>query len=51
MLGESLPAVGKLLDSRVEMTAPYVNLGLDTLRISDSIAANILPRYVPTRAR
>lgn len=38
-LGESLPAVGKLLDSRVKTTVLYANLGRETVRISDSIAA------------
>lgn len=53
----SLPAVRKLLDSRVETTVPSANLGRDTVReaavrISDSIAAaDILSRYLPTEAR
>ena len=52
-----MPAVRKLLDSRVETTVPYANLGRDTVReaavrISDSIAAaDILSRYLPTEAR
>ena len=52
-LGESLPAIGKLLGhSRVETTARYAHLGRDTVRaaavrISESIAMDILPGYVP----
>ncbi len=52
-LGESLPAIGRLLGhSRVETTARYAHLGRETvreaaLRISDSIASDILPGYVP----
>ncbi len=52
-LGESLPAIGRLLgQSRVETTARYAHLGRETVRevavrISDSIAGDILPGYVP----
>ena len=51
-LGESLPAIGKLLGhSQVETTARYAHLARDSVReaavrISDSIAADVLlPGY------
>ena len=52
-LGESLPAIGRLLGHRrVETTARYAHLGRNTVReaavrISDSIADDVLPGYVP----
>ncbi|MDE0715164.1 MAG: site-specific integrase, partial [Gammaproteobacteria bacterium] len=54
-LGESLPAIGKLLGhSQVETTARYAHLAQDsvreaTQRISDSIAAEAFRRYQPVR--
>ena len=55
-LGESLPAIGKLLGhSQVETTARYAHLARDSVReaavrISDSIAADAFRRYRPARA-
>ena len=52
-LGESLPAIGKLLGhSQVETTARYAHLAQDSVReaaarISDSIAADAFRRYCP----
>ena len=52
-LGESLPAIGKLLGhSQVETTARYAHLARDSVReaavrISDSIAADAFRRYCP----
>ena len=52
-LGESLPAIGKLLGHRqVETTARYAHLAQDSVReaavrISDSIAADAFRRYCP----
>ena len=52
-LGESLPAIGKLLGhSQVETTARYAHLARDSVReaavrISDSIAADAFRRYRP----
>ncbi|MYG67601.1 MAG: tyrosine-type recombinase/integrase [Gammaproteobacteria bacterium] len=54
-LGESLPAIGKLLGhSQVETTARYAHLAQDSVReaaerISDSIAAEVFRRYRPER--
>ena len=50
-LGESLPMIGRLLGhTQVETTARYAHLAEDSLResavrISDSIAADIFPKY------
>ncbi|MXY66606.1 MAG: tyrosine-type recombinase/integrase, partial [Gammaproteobacteria bacterium] len=52
-LGESLPAIGKLLGhSQVETTARYAHLAQDSVReaaqrISDSIASDVFRRYRP----
>jgi len=52
-LGESLPAIGRLLGHRrVETTARYAHLGRNTVReaavrISESIAEDVFPGYVP----
>ena len=52
-LGESLPAIGKLLGhSHVETTARYAHLAQDSVweaaaRVSDSIAADAFRRYRP----
>jgi len=51
-LGEGLPMIGRLLGhARVETTARYAHLARDSvresaIRISDSIAADILKGYV-----
>ena len=52
-LGESLPAIGKLLGhSQVETTARYAHLAQESVReaaarVSDSIAADVFSRYKP----
>ena len=56
-LGESLPAIGKLLGhSQVETTARHAHLAQDSVReaavrISDSIAADAFRRYRPGKIR